>query len=260
MDEYSLYFISIQTNAIRILFESLKEVMADVNFEFSPTGVKMISIEKKKNDRESLALVHLNLDAEKFDFFSCPETIQVGVNLVSIFKVLKSAKNSDIIIFYMLKNDITQLHIKIENKDKKITILNSLKTLDIDSQLIVIPDIEFDSVINIPSSDFQSYIRDLSILSNIVNIKTADNKLILTSKGDFASKVITVQESGNGIHLSKIGESDNNFNIKYILLFTKGTNLCNNIELYLKNKYPLVIVYNVANLGKIKFCLAPLEN
>ena len=30
-----------------------------------------------------------------------------------------------------------------------------------------------------------------------------------------------------------------------------------NIEIYLKNDYPIIIKYSVANLGEVKFCLAP---
>ena len=35
------------------------------------------------------------------------------------------------------------------------------------------------------------------------------------------------------------------------------SNLCNTIELFLKNDYPLIIKYSVASLGEIKLCLAP---
>ena len=50
---------------------------------------------------------------------------------------------------------------------------------------------------------------------------------------------------------------DGLYNIKYIQLFTKSTNLCGTVEIYLKTGYPLTILYNVANLGQIKDCLAP---
>ena len=50
------------------------------------------------------------------------------------------------------------------------------------------------------------------------------------------------------------------FALKHLVLFTKCTNLCNQIEMYLKNDYPLIIQYNVANLGSIKLCLAPQCN
>lgn len=40
-------------------------------------------------------------------------------------------------------------------------------------------------------------------------------------------------------------------------MFTRCTNLSTNIEMYLKNDYPLIIKYAVANLGEIKLCLSP---
>jgi len=48
-----------------------------------------------------------------------------------------------------------------------------------------------------------------------------------------------------------------NFNLKYLVLFTKCTNLSNNVELYLKNDYPLIIKYATAGLGQLKLCLSP---
>ena len=47
------------------------------------------------------------------------------------------------------------------------------------------------------------------------------------------------------------------FSLKYLCLFTKCTNLCNLLHMYIKNDYPLVIKYDIANLGHIKLCLSP---
>ena len=49
------------------------------------------------------------------------------------------------------------------------------------------------------------------------------------------------------------------FALKHLVLFTKCTNLSSSIELYLKNDYPLIIRYQVANLGEVKLCLAPVS-
>ena len=48
------------------------------------------------------------------------------------------------------------------------------------------------------------------------------------------------------------------FSLKNLSYFIKCTNLCNQIEIYLENDLPLVVKYNVAGLGEIKLCLAPL--
>ena len=47
---------------------------------------------------------------------------------------------------------------------------------------------------------------------------------------------------------------------KHLVSYCKCTNLCNSIELFLKNDYPLIIKYAVASLGEIKLCLAPLPS
>jgi hypothetical protein len=47
------------------------------------------------------------------------------------------------------------------------------------------------------------------------------------------------------------------FELKYLVLFTKCTNLCSSTEIYLKNDYPLILRYMVANLGEVRLVLAP---
>jgi proliferating cell nuclear antigen len=49
------------------------------------------------------------------------------------------------------------------------------------------------------------------------------------------------------------------FQLRHLVLFTKCTSLCPSIEMYLKNNYPLILKYTVANLGDVKLLLAPIK-
>ena len=51
-----------------------------------------------------------------------------------------------------------------------------------------------------------------------------------------------------------------NYLNKNLGYFIKCTNLCSQIEVYLENDLPLVVKYNVASLGEVKLCLAPLPS
>jgi len=108
-----------------------------------------------------------------------------------------------------------------------------------------------------PSNDFQSYIRELSIITNKITLESKNNTFSLAGEGDFAETKINVGDS-NSIDIKTEHHAKGTFYIKYLLLFTKSTNLCTTVEIYLKNKFPLILVYNVANLGKLQYCLAPL--
>lgn len=246
-----LIITTVQSSAIRILFESLKDVLTDVNIHVNSQGLKIISMDGSKS-----AIVHVKLLASQFEKFECDGTLVLGVNMLSLFKILKSIKNNDVISF-LVGADATKLTIKIENKEKYTQIISELNLLDIDENLLNIPNIEFDSIITIPSSDFQNHIRDLSVIANDINIKTDATSITLGVKGDFASQSIKISQQQNGLTLTKTKDTENTFNLKYLLLFTKSSNLCNTIELYLKTKFPIIILYNVANLGQLKFCLAP---
>lgn len=247
-----VYILTVQSNAIRVLVEALKDILTDVNLQIMHDSLKIISMDGSKS-----AVVHLKLESSKFENFYCEKNINAGINMGSLHKIIKSIKNNDVISLYIYKDDITKLHIEIENKEKKTKIHTILKLLDIDTDIIEIPDIQFDSVITMPSNDFQNYIRELSILTNKIKIESNGNKTIFSGEGDFAETYIIVGDSNN--------ENNNNlslasgiFNIKFLMLFAKSTNLCTTVEIYLKNNYPLILVYNVANLGKIKYCLVPL--
>ena len=241
--------LTVQANAVRILVESLKDIINDVNIKFYKDSIKIISVDGSKN-----AIVFLKLDKEKFEKFEVQENFTAGLNMTSLFKIIKCMKNNDSIRFFINKNTNTKLNIQIENKEKKTIINSNMKLLDIDDQHLEIPDIEFDCVYNMPSNDFQSHIRDLSIITSKVSITSDNGKIIFKGEGDFADRIIEVGEN-NGI---KNMVATGIFNIKYLLLFTKSTNLCTTVEIYLKNKFPLVLVYNVANLGKLKYILSPL--
>jgi proliferating cell nuclear antigen len=130
--------------------------------------------------------------------------------------------------------------------------------LDISEEKLEIPDIQYDSVISMPSVDLQKYCRDLSVISNQVTISSTESKFILESNGDFATQKIIIGEAQNGLIFSKKNQNVcEKFDLKYLNSFTKSTNLCSTVEIFLKKEYPLVIEYNVANLGKLQFCLAP---
>ena len=111
-----------------------------------------------------------------------------------------------------------------------------------------------------PSQDFQKICRDMHNLSDTIEIKSVGQQLIFSCNGDFASQETIHGETQSGISFLK---STNNeviqgyYNLKHLVLFTKCTNLCNSIELYMKNDFPIVIQFIVGSLGTLKLALAP---
>ena len=247
---------TVQSSALRVLIEALKEILQDVNIVFDETGFKIVAM-----DVSHTVLVHLKLESKNFEYYYTKKKIILGINMTNFFKLIKIMGNSDTLTLFVAESDCNRLGIRIENGEKNSVTNFKLNLLDLNDEGISIPPASFDSVITMPSSDFQKLCRDMSGLADILEIKSVDNLLIFSCKGDFCTQETRLGQTNNGMTFVK----NNNptmiiqgyFALKHLVLFTKCTNLCNSIEMYLKNNYPLIIQYSVASLGNIKLCLAP---
>ena len=172
--------------------------------------------------------------------------------------------NNDTLTLFLEKDNDSVLGIKIENSDKNTTSTFNLNLMDLNIDNITIPPATFESVITMPSTDFQKTIRDMHNYADFIDIKSVEDHLIFSCKGDFCSQETIIGETSEGMSFVKNQKPEQIiqgvFALKHLVLFGKCTNLCNSIQIFLKNDYPLIIKYTVASLGEIKLCLAPKCN
>ena len=111
-----------------------------------------------------------------------------------------------------------------------------------------------------------SYNKTIFILNNNYNveIRNINKQLVFGCKGDFCNQETIISDNDNGVQniTSKVTDEivQGFFHLRYLVMFTKCTNLCTTVEMYLKNDYPLIVKYSVASLGDLKLCLAPSNN
>jgi len=259
MNDIKDYHVNIKTEqagAFRILIEALKEILTEGNLIFDETGIKLMAM-----DSTHSILIHMKLDAENFEFFHCPKKMLIGVNMLNFFKLIKTMNNSETLTLFIEKENENKLGILIHNSEKNTQTVYKLNLLDIEDENIKIPPAEFETELSLPSSDFQKIIRDMVNIAENIEIKSIGSQLLLNCEGDFASQETILGETNNGLKFNQVSPKSlpiqGVYSLKYLVLFTKCTGLCNQINLYIKNDYPLVIKYAVASLGNIKLCLAP---
>ena len=124
--------------------------------------------------------------------------------------------------------------------------------------MINVPDVTFDRVLTLPSAYFQRLCREMTNLGDFMTISIEGSVLKLSCDGNFASQSTHIGESDGCMSvLENTGENvDGVFSLRYLSLFTRASGLCNTVQMFLKKEYPLVLSYNVASLGSLKFCLA----
>jgi len=256
---------TVQIAPFRVLMSALKDILLDTNIIFTKQGIKIINM-----DKSHTILVHLFLKAENFEVYQCLyDKIIIGVNMLHLFKLISSVDNDDTLTIFIEKKDyddgvITELGLKFENGDIKQCKTQKLRLIEPENEEHDIPNVNYSSIINMPAVDFQKIIRDMANISEKLEIKSVCDELIFICQGQFANAEIRRTEMSGSMQfvqkqeLTKIIQGE--FSLKNLVYFIKCTNLCNQIEIYLENNMPLIVKYNVASLGEIKLCLAPLPS
>ena len=239
--------VSIQASAFKAVFEVLKDVLNDVNIYFKKTGMRIITL-----DTARTALVDMFLSSDNFEEYTCDDDIIAGVNISNTFKLLKTITNNDIITMSITSKEF--IDIEIQNDAKKSNTKFNLKLLDINEDQIELPEIEMNVVTTMQSIDFQRICRDMNNIASDIAVRRCNNVFTLKCSGDFANQQTSIEccdTTGEGFDLSGV------YSLKYMNIFTKATGMCSTVQILQEeeNRF-LVLKYNVANLGELKFYLA----
>ncbi|KAJ3072496.1 proliferating cell nuclear antigen [Podochytrium sp. JEL0797] len=245
-----------QASTLKKILDAVKELVTDANFDCSDSGLALQAM-----DNSHVALVALLLKSSAFSPFRCDQQLSLGINLVSLSKILKCADNNDTVT---LKADQGQdtLALTFENKSGARVSEYELKLMDIDSEHLGIPETPYEATVKMPSAEFQRICRDLRILNESIVIEVTKEGVKFSTSGDLGNGSVFIK-SGQ----ASIDENDEDagttialnspvsltFSLKYLCDFAKATPLSPHVTLSLSNDVPLLVEYSVSDVGHIRF-------
>jgi proliferating cell nuclear antigen len=254
---------------IKSVIEIIKPYIKETNILINKDGIKICTLDTSK-----VSLTHIKLEASKFEYYHCEKPVVIGVDTTTLFKTIKSANRRETITFYMNKDEEDKMGIELADpfmgkvKDYKIPLLA------LEDKIINISDMQFDYVINMPSTQFQQIIKDIHLLEGkVVDIKSIGKQLIFSCEdglADFRTVISEIddnlnkdqkellQQNGEEIVSVKFEKSNDQivqgkFKLSYLMNFIKASHLCDNMNLLLTNDKPLILEYFIGDLGKILF-------
>ena len=264
-DNNVLTIKTVQIQPIRNMITAIKDILTDATITFTKDNMKIINFDKTQT-----ILVNVVLNAKNFEQYDCePEKIIICANTLHLFKLISTMSNDDTLSMYIDKGDyhegiVSHLGLQYDNGMIKQCYSQKLRLIEPDVEELYVPDVEYSTIINLPTSDFQKIIRDLNGISDRIEIKSVGNDLIFSCEGNFATSRIYRSESEGNMNFIQKADASNifqgEFSLKSLAHFIKCTPLCSHMEMYLGNDLPLIIKYDVASLGSIRMCMAPLPS
>ena len=164
------------------------------------------------------------------------------------------------------EEDSQTLILDVENQSKNSRTRNQLKMLDLNKKSYKIPETKFDVMITMDAVDFHKICKEMSTISEYVEIICKENSITFTCKGDCSQKSTTLGATdSNGIKIKFVNPKKKTivqgiFELNNFVLFSKCSSLCPNIQIYMKNNYPIFIKYTVAKMGHVLLGLIPITD
>ena len=170
--------------------------------------------------------------------------IKNGVALL-LFEVILTMSNDDTLPMYIENNDyqdgvVSELGLQYDFGDMRQYYSQKLRLIEPDAEELEIPLLVYDTIINLPSSDFQNSIRDFSSISDRIEIKSVGSDLVFSCQVSFAICKIFRSEMDTFMNFTQRPNDPSSviqgvFSLKSLSQFMNCTPLCSTVEMYLSN-------------------------
>lgn len=257
---------TIQCLIFKSLFESLKEIIFDVNIYFTKDHIKIMRM-----DHTHSTVIILELLASQFEVYKCGKIknnqfieytddnpLVIGVNILYLYKLLKNLTNDDVLSISIDDNNPGFLEIEIEKTEKNIISKYNLSLIELNEETLKPKELNYNNVIYINTTNFFKIIKEMKQYSKVLEIKYYNEQLTLSCKGDFTSQETTITNNSECIQFIKTSNKiyQSYFNIKKIFGLNKFTNLSQKVELSFDNDYPLMLNFKIGNLGTMSIYIS----
>jgi proliferating cell nuclear antigen len=244
-----------QSTLLKKILDSIKDLVEQGNFLCSAAGISLQAM-----DSSHVSLVSLLLRQDGFSHYRCDKSMNLGINIGSMSKIFKCAANDDSVTIRADDggDNVTFL---FESKNKLAEF--ELKQMQIDAEILGIPDTEYKATIKMPAAEFQRICRDLTILGDTVLISATKEGVKFSVSDKIGSANITCKQSedvdGDEATTIELQEAVSlTFALRYLNWFTRATPLAGQVTLSMSKDVPLVVEYRVGDdMGHIRYYLAP---
>lgn len=245
---------NVHAEAFCSIFQHIKLFTEHINLTFEKDRLYMQSM-----DSGNITIVELNLPNTWFDKYSIhTNSIVLGINANMFHKVLSIREKGQHVRLLVDQNANDKLTIDFTEGSKDCFDKSfELPLMDIDTDLLAIPEFSTDVVINFESAKFATIINQMAIFNDTVDFHCSPNGIICKSCGNESGKM-EVSIGNEFIETSITDEIKLGFALHKLHDICMYSKLSKKVTILLTENFPIKFVYTIGDTeGKMMFYLAP---
>lgn len=249
-----------KADAFASIFHHIKLFTEYINIMFEPGRM---FVQAMDSSRVSIFEIHLpNTWFDSYTLGSNPDqTITIGVNAVLLFKVLNARNKSQAICISQEVDETDKLCIDLTSEASDSFDLHyEIPLMDMDTELLMIPDIDYNAEFSLPSRHFAELIQQLKLFGDCMDIECSEESIKLSAMSQDCGKM-SVEIAIDEVSSFSINEGETlqvSFGLAHLHNICLYAKLSKEIAIYLSDSYPIKIIYTLGQEdAKFVFYLAP---
>jgi hypothetical protein len=186
----------------------------------------------------------------------------MGINLEKLNKILKFLEKDDVVNIFLTEKNIQCLIIDIERATTKGKKNLKFPLIDLEQDKKPLKKEEYEKIISISPNIYKKIFKEYDDFEN-VKIKCTKKNILFTYKDDTGTEINDEYILNvDGINIENFSTNDDFtgvYPIKNLILFGKCANLCEELQIYMKNKDRLVVKMITSSFGIIMISLPPVN-
>lgn len=227
---------------LKTSFEAISNIVDEAQLECDTEGIRLRAL-----DRSHIVFCKLELKESLFNTYQCPEPEKINIDTSEFMKVLKRAKNDDLV---ELETDETNLIIRFMGDATRTF---KIRMIDMEYEAPNPPAMDYDCNINLPVKILKDSVGDIGIFSDNILFCIDQDHFIISADGDFGDARVKY------IHCERVdGSAESLFSLDKINSMLKAEKFSDTVDIGLGDDLPLTMCFEmVTGDGEISFLLAP---
>jgi proliferating cell nuclear antigen len=252
----------VKADCFALLFQHMKVFTEHINLMIQPERIYIQSM-----DTSHVSIVEVVLPKEWFDEYELKsqESITLGISSSLLFRVLNARDKTQNITLDYSKTEADKLNIHFTGDNKQEFDKHfELSLIDIDSEIMEIPTIEYQAELTLGSQNFANIINQLKMFGDNLDFKCSEKEIMLCSSSLEQGKMYVEIEIDD---LSSFAIDENetiqsSFSLNFMHNIGLYNKLSKEIEIKISNSYPLKMIYKLpmSEDAQMIFYLAPKIN
>lgn len=239
---------------IKIMAELLQNNVRIACLKLQRDGISI-----RMMDSNRFVLLDLEMKNTNFNVFElneqvnqestgAPGELNIGINLGHLYKMLKSVKKKDALMFSIDKNDMDNLIITIFPKESNRVINSVIRIQPVQHICIPLPE-GYKHPVIISANDYQQTIKDMSSIGDCITVAMRKYSLTLScsAQGIYSKEVLFGEEEDESKEYYR-----DEFNMEQFTRIIKIAGLGDKIQIFGGNsQLPLKLSSQIGTLGTI---------